>query len=349
MLDILVLSDGKPGHENQSRGIIDRIEGVSTNVVRVTYTSQIRRWIVYVCCFFNSASWKLLKWALAGDSFEGVTRYRPKVVLSTGSSVALITYMLGKLYPAKTVICMRSGILNQGKVFDLAILPFHDRLRIIRNTLYLLGSTNIITGEYLKEHADNLQKMVKKGTGTKVGILIGGDSQTCFIPRKLIKTLIAQYKDLSAEKDIQVLCTTSRRTSAEVEDCLKNELDTDVHTVYSLYAKETDFNPVPGILGFAQIIIVTEDSYSMVSEAASSGKPVLVLGVDRVAGKELKYEKTLLEMDKQGYIKRISSDEIKNTLLDIIEQGTFSSKKLEDTQKAANAVEALLKEARNKK
>ena len=38
---------------------------------------------------------------------------------------------------------------------------------------------------------------------------------------------------------------------------------------------------VEHILAYADLILVTEDSFSMVCEAASSGKPVLILKVDR--------------------------------------------------------------------
>ena len=46
-----------------------------------------------------------------------------------------------------------------------------------------------------------------------------------------------------------------------------------------------DKNPYPGILGVADAIIVTSDSINMVSEAAITGKPILIAQWQRETGR----------------------------------------------------------------
>jgi hypothetical protein len=48
-----------------------------------------------------------------------------------------------------------------------------------------------------------------------------------------------------------------------------------------LLASEDDWNPVPGMLGLCEQVLCTEDSVSMISEAATAGRRPIVLGVPR--------------------------------------------------------------------
>ena len=84
-----------------------------------------------------------------------------------------------------------------------------------------------------------------------------------------------------------MLLSTSRRTPIEVADLIatttRNQPD---HFPIAIFAHQQltnnqDFK-VEHILTYADLILVTEDSFSMVCEAASSGKPVLMLKVDRI-------------------------------------------------------------------
>jgi hypothetical protein len=64
----------------------------------------------------------------------------------------------------------------------------------------------------------------------------------------------------------------SRRAPDELLNHLIKSLKTTPHAVMDT----EDENPYPGILGHAAAIIVTSDSVNMASEAAITGKPVLI-------------------------------------------------------------------------
>ena len=77
-----------------------------------------------------------------------------------------------------------------------------------------------------------------------------------------------------------LIITPSRRTSPEALRVLKEAL---ANVPYFLWDGQGD-NPYFGILGLADFLVVTCDSVNMVSEAASTGKPVYV--VDLPGGSE---------------------------------------------------------------
>jgi len=78
------------------------------------------------------------------------------------------------------------------------------------------------------------------------------------------------------------LVTTSRRTPEDVNHFLRERLKQPSHCQLCVIASE-DRRPevVPGMMALADFLIVTEDSLSMISEALSSGKRVVVVKVHR--------------------------------------------------------------------
>jgi len=81
---------------------------------------------------------------------------------------------------------------------------------------------------------------------------------------------------LSRLKDVSLMITTSRRTGAENEQILKDHINMDKHFLWDGHGP----NPYFGILAFADFILVTADSASMLSEACTTGKPVYMIHLD---------------------------------------------------------------------
>jgi mitochondrial fission protein ELM1 len=106
-------------------------------------------------------------------------------------------------------------------------------------------------------------------------------------------------------------------------------------------ASHTKMNPIPGILGLCDIIIVTEESISMVSEAASSGKYVFVVRIDRKHRRRLKQERTIDELARQGYIIKSDMAQLRDTIVQCWPPRA-PAKVLNDTARAAEALLKLL-------
>ena len=339
--DILILSDGRPGHLNQSLGLVERLP-VSFEVCSVKYRTKLCRLLALLLAQFEFKAEKLLKWLLSKESFEGLKRQRPEIIVSTGSYCAPVNILLSNLFSAKKVVCMLPGGLSPEK-FDLVILSLHDKVKVknSENILTLLGAPNRINRDFLEQKARELKQKHSITKSRVIGVFIGGNSGQCELNEEPVRKMITSLKKYALETGSSVLVTSSRRTPEKVEKVLKEELSEWSGCELLLLASESNENPVPGILGSADLIFVTEDSFSMVSEAASAGKPLIVLHVDRKAGKRLKYEEVLNLMKTRRHILRAGSDDLEEIIASI-EKSTFKFVPLTDTLKASDRLMQLL-------
>jgi len=174
--------------------------------------------------------------------------------------------------------------------FDLVIAPEHDTLTG-PNVETMIGSPNRVTeaeiaGQTLT-FADELNALPRP----RVAMLIGGTSKTHKLGKPQHDAHIRAAKELMAQ-GYSLLITTSRRTPdwAITDYTL---LDSDNDNVWSYNGDGP--NPFFAFLGGADIILATEDSTNMLTEAASTGKPVFTLPMQGKAGKFEQLYKSLDE------------------------------------------------------
>ncbi|MFC1668045.1 ELM1/GtrOC1 family putative glycosyltransferase, partial [Chlamydiota bacterium] len=194
-----------------------------------------------------------------------------------------------------------------------------------------------------QQSKEELLTKLHPASGSKIGLLIGGTSSVCYFSKEFIYSLFDKLKTVCEEEQASILLTTSRRTPVEIEKWVQEKVCKQPYLLYALYASSDSYNPVPGILAYCDVIMVTEDSYSMISEAASVEKPVLVLRLYHKKHKLLKYERSLEEMDRLGFIKRIDLSESEMILREVLSNpGSFSAQASTDTQRATRVLRELL-------
>src|SRR5207302_3636650 len=86
------------------------------------------------------------------------------------------------------------------------------------------------------------------------------------------KTFAQKLRNAAGSLNGSLLVTLSRRTDAEAARALSTALHDRPHYVWD----GNGDNPYFGLLGLADFIVVTCDSVNMISEAASTGKPVYI-------------------------------------------------------------------------
>ena len=91
------------------------------------------------------------------------------------------------------------------------------------------------------------------------------------------------------QRNASLLITPSRRTGADVIRILKAELAGVPHYLWDMQSE----NPYFGLLGLADFLVVTSDSVNMVSEAASTGKPVYVADLPGGSAKFARFHRGL--------------------------------------------------------
>jgi len=347
---ILILSDGKPGHYNQSLGIVDRMSDVLVETIQVRFKRKWRDNLLRVLTrllvgvklprgFIKAVP----KWALESSSAaELLSSECFDAVLSTGSSVAAPNLLIGRLTGAKTVVCTRPSPVGIRR-FDLAILPEHMRpLRPASNAVMSLGVPNRITPESVEIAGEVVAKKLKTAERRIIGLLLGGDDRHYSIPPGMVSALCDVLVDICEEDDACLALTTSRRTDPQSENVIKTKIINSPICCFSVLAGEPQQeNPVPGILGISDVTIVTEDSFSMVCEAASSGKKIVVLEVERKNQGHGKRQRVYKLLVQRGYVREANLSNLKSVVLDFVGD-TSKPKALDDAQTAADALSRLI-------
>lgn len=343
---ILILSDGKPGHYNQSLGIMDRMGDVPVVVVEIRFRRKLRDNLLRIFARLLGGmrlSHKLIRnmlgWSMEGSAFKAVLSVGiPDIILSTGSSVAAPNLLLGQLINAKTVVCTRPSPIGINH-FSLAILPEHMRpRRSAKNAVMTLGVPNRITPERVEVAGEKLRNQLGINKLHIVGLLLGGDDNHYTIPPEMASSLCDILLGLCEENELHLALTTSRRTDTEAEEAIKSKTRGNSICCFSILAGEPQQeSPVPGILGISDIVIVTEDSFSMVCEAASSGKKVIILKVNRKKNGDPKRQRIYQILNERGYAKDADLSNLEDVILDLADNPS-KPRVLSDAQTAADAL-----------
>lgn len=296
---ILILSDAKAGHLRQSQAVAKtlsdylRDKGISGLIEtrEVVFKSKFSKQCLAICGSFSGkytcqgCLWCLRKF-LREDSYKSLIGLTADIIISCGSSVAAVNYILSAQNQAKSVVIMRPSLLSM-KRFNLVVMPRHDNPPRRKNVVVTQGALNLIDEDYLKEAS---RKLIGSSAGALepgqfyAGLLIGGDTRDFYLRPGLMKEVISQLKRFAQKENAKLLVSTSRRTSCEIEELLKKEFRGYAGLGLLVIANENN-SPytVGGILGLSKIVVVSPESISMVSEAASAGCYTIVFksGVDK--------------------------------------------------------------------
>ena len=349
----LLLSDRKPGHYNQSLGVIEQMPECEYHWVDVKFRSKRRDNLLRVLMRlfggirlprrFIRAS---LHTALQRDTLDKIYTVKPDFILSTGSSVAAPNLLIGQLFDAKTVTCRRPSPVGIHH-FDLAILPrmYWPRRRSRNNVCKTLGVPNRIYPEALETQRRALLTDLDFSNQRCVGVLIGGEDRYDTITEPTAVRLIEALQRFATKWNNQLLLTTSRRTPLAVENLIGKQLSNTQYCPILVLAhgENSIADPVGTIFALSDMIIVTEDSFSMVCEAASSGKRVIILEVDRKTRRRPKRDKVYSEIMRHASVMWSSIGNLETTLKAALTDESPVTP-LQDTQAAATAVRQLLKD-----
>ncbi|MEW6170938.1 MAG: ELM1/GtrOC1 family putative glycosyltransferase [Candidatus Omnitrophota bacterium] len=350
---VTILSDGKTGHLRQSEAIAKLLEEtdfkIKTETIEIKFKSNFHKFLLNLCAKLSNRNCQgcmyCLKFCLMQESYDRIIHNYADMVISCGSSLAGVNLFLSRELNARSVILMKPGLLNIKK-FDLVIVPKHDKLANRKNIIQTLITPNLVDQNYLKEQLGlflkNNPTFEEKSEYLRIGVLLGGDTKHFSFTKELSQELVKQIKDLNKNLNFEILVSTSRRSPKYLEDILKQEFTEVSFCKLLIVARENNIPEAVGaILGLSEIMIVSGDSISMVSEAVSSGKKVIVFKLEKITSKNLKHEIFLDELAKKNYIKLIEIKNLSKTLIDIKEEKiTFD--KPEDTKYILERLKGIL-------
>lgn len=244
LLDIHVLSDGKPGHENQSYGLAEAI-----GRIRPVRISKIA---------LGEMKGPLSRFRHAWQ--ESGTLPPPQLIIGAGHTVHPPLLALARKTGAPCVVMMKPTLPTA--LFDLCLVPEHDlgKKHAPDNVIATLGALNRVLPPGDQTRHEGL-------------ILLGGPSSSHGWDENAV--LAAVKAIVASGKGRQWAATDSRRSPDGVLASLSGSIPG--LAVFPHAGTGRDW--LPRQLAGAAEVWVTEDSISMIYEALSSGAKVGLLPV----------------------------------------------------------------------
>lgn len=279
MKRILIISDQKPGHLNQSIAFC-KIKNISYDILEVKFKSKFHKILSYFLDKFNYFS---------EDLFEEHKPYYPDfydAIVSTGSETYYFNELIGYKYKKKSIVLMLPKSYKYSN-FYFIIAQEHDHPTLHDNVISLpLNLSYPISKGYIKKIED------KKS----LAIIIGGDNDVFKMDYELIKDKLDEI--FETYPDYLKYITTSRRTSLEIESLI-DEYEFDYKLIYS---REPNINPIGDFIQTCDEFFITGDSTSMLSEVRANCDAkinIINLSSKKENTKFHRLIKTIEEMDNE--------------------------------------------------
>lgn len=258
----LILTDGKAGHENQTKAFA-RAMGCGFDVLRVDFRSRLAKAASYALDRIGVHSKSLFapfeipsgEYAFVAGAGSG-TFYAVKTVAKMlGIPSAAVLYPRG--YSTDGFSCILSPEFDKPKSAP-NIVPVPVNLVAADEEFYASG-----VKAFRERHADSGKDAV--------AVIVGGPNKCSAMDagwmRSQLEEIFARHAGKDGGEASEIWVTTSRRTPPEVE-AVVDSFPFDYKLIYS----RDKFNPIPAFVTLASHLYVTAESTGMLSEACTSGK-----------------------------------------------------------------------------
>lgn len=263
--DIWALIDDRAGNTAQTLGVAEAL-GRGFRQIRVDYDRFAR-----------------LPNLLRGAGLLGVAPHSrielsdeaPKLVIAAGRRLAPVARWIKRASARPVALCQIMDPGWPGRAdFDLIAVPKHDgHAPEAPNLLRVTGAPHRVTAQRLAAERVAWADRLGAVPGPRIGVLIGGATKDRPFSPGRASALGRALSGLAGSTGGRVLLTTSRRTGRDAEAALLAELPPQS---WAYRWGDAGENPYFGLLAWADVVVVTGDSMSMVSEACGTDKPVLI-------------------------------------------------------------------------
>jgi len=269
-----IVTEGMAGTENQCLGIAQAL-GAEPEVKRIGLRFP---WTVLS---------PFLGFEHACTFIPALTPPWPDVLIASGrKSIAASRYIKRQSGGRTYTVQVQDPRIDPGQ-FDLVALPRHDPTRG-DNVILTTGNPNRLTQDKLEDARKSFASQFEPLKTPRVAVLIGGNSKAYTMTAAIMRQLCADLKAL----DAGLMITASRRTGAENLKILQEEMAG--HPDCMIWDGSGE-NPYFGFLAWADYILVTADSTSMLSDAATTGKPVYIVDMEGGSERMRRFHQNLLD------------------------------------------------------
>ena len=302
MNKVLILTDGKAGHENQSKAFA-RALGCEFELVEVHFKSKLAKALSYLLDRVGVRSLRLLSTAVDCNRLQS----KPIAVIGTGS---------GTFYAAKALakkLGVKCGVVLYPRGYDIAsfdcvLAPAFDRPKAAANVIEI--PANLVANDeafYEKGVAVFLERRGQQTYDSRreaVAVIVGGPNKCSTMTSEWMRTqldAIFELRNRTSEQSeqsssLEFWVTTSRRTPPEVEAVVDG-----YPWDYKLLYSKDHFNPIPAFVKLAKKLYVTAESTGMLSESCTFGTAEVV-ALDNLKPGSHKFRRFVEGLRKGGYV-----------------------------------------------
>ena len=294
---VLILTDGKAGHENQSKAFA-RALGCEFDLVEIHFKSKLAKALSY-----------LLDWlGVLNTNLTDLTDSKKRdyvAVIGTGSGTFYAAKAVAKKLGVKCGVVLYPRGYNV-KSFDCVLAPAFDRPKAAANVIEI--PANLVANDeafYSKGIEDFKAHYGKCSNGgvfecsNAEAVIIGGPNKCSTMTPEWMKAqldAIFNSKPQTSNLKPEFWVTTSRRTPPDVEAVV----DSYPWNYKLLYSKD-HFNPIPAFVKLAKKLYVTAESTGMLSEACTFGSAEVV-ALDNLNPGPHKFRRFVDDLRKGGYV-----------------------------------------------
>ena len=284
----LILTDGKAGHENQSKAFA-RALGCGFDLLPVRFRSGPAKAASYLLDRVGAECAGLLSWP---DEAETLAAKGYAAVIGAGS---------GTFYAAKTLarrLGVKCGVVLYPRgyrisSFDCILAPSFDRPAKAPNVVEI--PANLVASDaafYEAGRAAFLERHSPKRAAAAV--IVGGPNKCSTLT---VDWMRAELERVFSEcSGMEMWVTTSRRTPPDVEAVI-DSFPFDYRLIYS----RDRFNPIPAFVTLAKKLYVTAESTGMLSEACTFGTAE-VYALDNLNPGGHKFRRFVDALKRDGYL-----------------------------------------------
>ena len=243
-------------------GMVSQVEGLA-KALNLNFKHQnikLKTFWNYIPPKFSPISENLVKDKFICDS---------KVIISCGRKSVIPSIALKKRFGNEIFTIHIQNPKVSFKHFDLIISPEHDNIKS-DNVINTKGAIHYLTKKEIKENSNYLDINPDKKKQI-VSFIIGGPNKYYDYSDKEIDVIFNQIKNLFTIDKYKIIVVPSYRTPERI---IKKAFNTFSHN--HLVVKSVDKSAYLSALSLADLIIITCDSTSMISESAITGKPIYV-------------------------------------------------------------------------
>lgn len=277
-LQCWVITEGMAGTENQCLGVAEAL-GVDPVVKRINLRAP---W-----CWLSP----YLGFECAATFDQKLESPWPDLLIASGRKSVAASRYIKKQIGGKTFTVQIQDPRIAASHFDLVAVPAHDSMRG-ENVVVTHAAPNRVTEQKLTKAKTDFAPQFAMLSSPRIAVMIGGDSKTHMMSLHGMERLGVQLAALPGS----LMITASRRTGEAQRAAMSKGLGDHPHYFWNGAGE----NPYFGMLAWADTVLVTADSVSMLGDAATTGKPVYMIPMD---GGSAKFDRFHTHLREYGAVR----------------------------------------------